>query len=175
MAASRPLGGSLASHSVQQIRNGHSLTFAQHHLDYRTEAGPWFLDITDDVRRAVGGSRLQWGQVTVFSNHTTAAIRIQENEPLLLEDLREFLRQLAPPERYYRHNDFTRRTVHMGEDEPKNGHSHCQHILLSSSETIPLVEGELQLGQWQSIFLVELCGARPRRVTVNILGLAFDD
>ena len=142
----------------------------QRQLDYRTEEGPWFLDITDDVRRVVDAAGLDFGQVTIFSTHTTAAIRLQENEPLLIEDLKDLLRSIAPPDRYYRHNDFDIRTVNMHPNEPENGHSHCQHLFLSTSETVPLFDGCLQLGEYQSIFLVELDGARQRRVTVNILG-----
>ena len=98
-------------------------------------------------------------------------IRLQKNEPLLLEDLKDMLRTLAPRDKYYRHNDFGIRTVNMHPDEPKNGHSHCQQILLSTSETIPLIDGSLQMGEWQNLFLIELDNARPRRVTVSILGI----
>ena len=103
----------------------------QRQLDYRTEEGPWFLDITDDVRRVVDAAGLDFGQVTIFSTHTTAAIRLQENEPLLIEDFKDLLRSIAPPDRYYRHNDFDIRTVNMHPNEPENGHSHCQHLFLS--------------------------------------------
>ena len=146
----------------------------QRQLDYVTEEGPWFLDITDDVRRVVDAAGLDFGQVTIYSMHTTAAIRLQENEPLLLEDLKDLLRRVAPPDRYYRHNDFEIRTVNMHPNEPENGHSHCQHLLLSTSETVPLVDGCMLLGEYQSIFLVELDGARRRRVTINILGASAE-
>jgi thiamine phosphate synthase YjbQ (UPF0047 family) len=85
--------------------------------------------------------------------------------------LKDCLLRLAPRDGYYRHNDFDIRTVNMHPDEPKNGHSHLQHLLLSTSETIPLVAGDLQLGSYQSVFLVELDGARDRRVTLTILGV----
>ena len=62
----------------------------------------------------------------------------------------------------------------MHPDESPNGHSHCQHLMLSTSETVPLVNGALQLGEWQSIFLIELDHPRDRRVTVNILGIPDD-
>ena len=58
-------------------------------------------------------------------------------------------------------------------DECPNGHSHCQHLVLGSSETIPVVEGTLTLGQWQRIFMVELDDAKmvPREVLVQIMGV----
>ena len=173
MTAPQSAGGVMAVPFGQRQDAG-PFGFAQRHLVYATEAGPSFKEITDDVHRIVEESGLHFGQVTIFSNHTTAAIRLQENEPLLIEDLKDLLRRLAPPDGYYRHNDFDIRTVNMHPGEPKNGHSHCQHVLLSTSETVPLVEGRLQLGEFQSIFLVELDGARERRVTVNIIGCRSD-
>lgn len=169
MTAPQTAGGVIAAPFGRQ-NGANPFGFTQEHLQYTTEAGPSFHEITEDVRRIVEASGLHFGQVTIFSNHTTAAIRLQENEPLLIEDLKDMLCRLAPQEGYYRHNDFDIRTVNMHPNEPKNGHSHCQHVLLSTSETVPLVDGCLQLGEFQSIFLVELDGARDRRVTVNIIG-----
>jgi secondary thiamine-phosphate synthase enzyme len=169
MTAPQIAGGVIAA-PFGRLETASPFGFAQEHLEYKTDAGPAFHDITEDVRRIVHASGLHFGQVSVFSNHTTAAIRLQENEPLLIEDMKDMLRRLAPQDGYYRHNDFDIRTVNMHPDEPKNGHSHCQHVLLSTSETVPLVDGRLQLGEYQSIFLVELDDARDRRVTVNIMG-----
>ena len=169
MAAIRAPGVS-ALPNVRRAPQRGAFGFVHEHLDYSTQEGPWLLDITDDVQRVVSESGMQFGQVSVYSNHTTAAIRLQENEPLLLEDLKDTLESLAPRERYYRHNDFDIRTVNMHPDEPKNGHSHCQHILLSTSETIPLIDGCLQMGEWQSVFLIELDAPRERRVTISIVG-----
>ena len=159
---------------IHRVPNGKPFTFWQHHLEYRTGHGPCFKDITQDVCALIRESGLQWGQVTVFSNHTTAAIRLQEHEPLLLEDMCAMLERLAPSGGDYRHNDFSVRTVNMHPDESPNGHSHCQHLMLNTSETVPLVDGQLQLGEWQSIFLIELDHPRDRRVTVNVLGIPGD-
>lgn len=140
-------------------------------LDYQTGSGPSFLDITDDVAAAVARSGVRTGQVTIFSQHTTAAIRINENEPLLLRDLGRLLRTMAPEHAHYDHNDFEQRTVNMTMDECRNGHAHCQHFLLASSETVPLIDGAMALGAYQRIFLVELDHPRPRRVLVSIVGM----
>jgi secondary thiamine-phosphate synthase enzyme len=131
---------------------------------------PEFIDITDDVLAAVETSGVREGAVTVFSRHTTAAIKINENEPLLLEDMARFLERTAPREADYRHNDFVIRTVNMTEDECPNGHSHCQHLLLSASETIPICEGSALLGRWQRIFLIELDRPRLREVVIQVHG-----
>lgn len=127
-----------------------------------------FVDISNDVRDMVRDLSVQDGLVVVFSRHTTAAIKINESEPLLLEDMARLLRTWAPPSNEYLHDDFTIRTVNMQPDERPNGHSHCQQLLLSTSESIPLADGELLLGPWQSLFLVELDGPRDREVVVQL-------
>lgn len=137
-----------------------------------TSAAPEFIDITDDVRAVIADGGVRFGQVTIYSCHTTAAIRVNENEPLLLKDMTRLLHQIAPLHAEYHHNDFSRRTVNIEEEECANGHAHCQHLLLSTSETIPIIDGQLPLGQWQRIFLIELDRPRARRVLVNVMGLS---
>jgi secondary thiamine-phosphate synthase enzyme len=140
-------------------------------VEYQTGAAPWFLDVTDDVLAAVTATGVRAGQATVFSQHTTAAICINENEPLLLRDLARVLRSLAPPGAHYDHNDFEQRTVNMTANECANGHSHCQHLFLRTSETIPIVDGVPALGLYQRVFLVELDHPRPRRILVSVVGI----
>lgn len=137
-------------------------------LTYLTDGSGRFTDVTADVQQVVAASGVRQGQALVYSNHTTAAIRINENEPLLMADFMRLLGRLVP-EGGYEHDDMSRR-VGVGPDEPVNGHAHCQHLLLSSSETLPVSGGSLGLGAWQSIFLVELCSARTRQVTVQVVG-----
>jgi len=140
------------------------------HLVLETERAPQFIDITQDVQAFAREVRIQNGFIVVFSKHTTAAIRVGENEPLLRQDLEQFLGGIASPNGHYKHNDFSIRTVNMTEDECPNGHAHCQHLLMSTSETIPVIDGELQLGQWQSIFLVELDRPRTREMVLQAVG-----
>lgn len=139
-------------------------------IDINTKKAPEFIDITEQVCEFVEQSKVTNGIVLVFSKHTTAAIKINENEPLLIEDMEKFLDRIASREDEYRHNDFTIRTVNMNDDECPNGHAHCQHLLMGASETVPIVDGQLQVGTWQRIFLVELDMPRPRQVVVQILG-----
>jgi len=143
-----------------------------HRLSLETTEPIQLLDITDDVAGIVRDSGVSDGIVSILSRHTTAAIRIQESEPLLQQDLVRFLRRLAPSTDYYEHNDFEIRTQHMHADESPNGHSHCLQFLLGSSETVPVVDGELVLGQWQRVFLVELDGPRlEREVLIQAVGV----
>lgn len=139
-------------------------------LEIETTAAPGFHDITDDVNAIVSDSGVSFGHVTVFSSHTTAAIRINENEPLLLRDMARTLRQIAPANAYYEHNDFGRRTVNMNPDECANGHAHCQHLFLGTSETIPVIDGRPALGTYQRVFVIELDHPRMRQVLVTVVG-----
>jgi secondary thiamine-phosphate synthase enzyme len=141
-------------------------------IEFDTTAALDFIDITDDVAGIVAASGVRFGQVSVFSQHTTAAIKINEHEPLLLRDLARTLRNFAPPNAYYEHNDFSRRTVNMNPDECANGHAHVQHLYLGTSETIPIVDARITLGPWQRVFLIELDHPRLRRVLVNVVGNA---
>ncbi len=140
-------------------------------LVIETSEAPEFIDITEDVQRIVAESGVRFGQISVYSTHTTAAIKVNENEPLLLQDMARVLQRIAPRHADYEHNDFSRRTVNMEEEECANGHAHCQHLFLSTSETMPIIDGELPVGQWQRIFLIELDRPRARRVLVNIIGV----
>jgi secondary thiamine-phosphate synthase enzyme len=136
----------------------------------QTGTAPYFIDLTDQVKAIVDASGIQHGQVVVFTQHTTAAIRINENEPELLRDFVAFLERVAPEQYPYRHNDFTVRTVNMTDDECANAHAHCRQLLMSASETLPIVDGEMCLGTWQRIFLVELDHPRERSVIVQVIG-----
>ena len=146
-------------------------------LKVRSQTSPEFIDITDNVEDFIEDSGVLNGIVVVFSKHTTAAIVIQEDEPLLLDDFRNLLDSIASSEAKYSHNDFDVRTVHMHENECPNGHSHCQHLILGSSESVPVIEGKMALGEWQRVFMVELDGEKAqqvgyREVVLQVLGQA---
>lgn len=132
----------------------------------RETTGPiQIIDITAEVRGAVASCRLAKGQVTLVSRHTTAFININEQEPGLLEDMVAFLKRLVPKDGDYKHNI----TSVDGRD---NAHSHLMGLFMNSSETIPFESGKLLLGEWQSIFLVELDGPRPERsILMQISGI----
>jgi secondary thiamine-phosphate synthase enzyme len=139
-------------------------------LELETTGAPGFHDITEEVNAVVADSGVSFGHVSIFSCHTTAAIRINESEPLLVRDLARTLRQIAPSNAYYEHNDFGRRVVNMNPDECANGHAHCQHLFLSTSETIPVIDGRPALGTYQRVFLIELDHPRMRQVLITVVG-----
>ena len=135
-----------------------------------TKSAPEFIDITNWVSECVSESNISNGFAVVFSKHTTAAVKINENEPLLLNDMAAFLEKIFPRKHDYQHNNFEIRTVNMNDDESPNGHAHLQHLLLGTSETVPVINGEIQFGTYQSVFFIELDHPRPREVTVHVVG-----
>jgi secondary thiamine-phosphate synthase enzyme len=137
-------------------------------IEKETGAGISLHDLMAGLREAVARSGIRNGVVTVTSQHTTTAIVINEHEARLLEDVKRLLTRLIPPGDRYLHNDIALRDCPP--DEPENAHSHLAAMLLGSSEVIPLADGALGLGQYQSVLLVELDGPRRRRVRVQVVG-----
>jgi secondary thiamine-phosphate synthase enzyme len=144
------------------------MKFLSETFSIMTERGPQFIDITDRVRESIETAGLKNGFAVIFSKHTTAAIRINEAEPHLISDMERLLEDVAPTGQDYAHNRYAH-AVPMNGERP-NGHSHCQHLLLGASESVPVAEGELVTGQWQRIFLVELDHAREREVVIHLIG-----
>jgi secondary thiamine-phosphate synthase enzyme len=130
-----------------------------------------FIDITKQIQQIICASEYQSGFVNIQSLHTTAAIVVNENEPLLLTDMKRMLERYASRHRKYRHDDFSIRTVNMEPSEPANGHAHCKALLLNPSQMLNVMHGTLILGRWQRVFFVELDRARERTVSVMLLGL----
>ena len=115
-------------------------------------------------------SGIRNGFVNIQTLHTTCPLILNENEPLLLEDFKNHLAQLSPCDLPYRHNDFTIRTVNICDNECKNGHSHCLALHFPSNLTLNIIDGKLQLGQWQRIFAVELDKPRLRKIQIQMIG-----
>lgn len=126
-------------------------------------------DITPAINAYLRDSGIQAGFITVTTQHTTTAVAINENEERLIEDVKAFLKRLIPPQDRYLHND-----IHLRDcppDEPKNAHAHLAAMLLGGSEVIPVSEGKLVMGRYQSVMLYELDGPRERTVSVQIVGV----
>lgn len=137
-------------------------------IDVKTDEGIGIYNITPQLVKLLQETGIKNGQVLVFSRHTTTALAINENEERLLEDVKVHLKKLAPPTERYLHNDLHLRDV--PEDEPINAHSHLMAMMLSTSEVIPVVDGQLALGTWQSVLFFDLDGPRKRTVFVQISG-----
>ena len=151
-----------------------SPTFIYRHTKVRivTEQHTEFIDLTESLEELLAESRILTGLLNVQSLHTTAAIVVNEGEPLLLTDFECVLRKIAPDDVAYRHDDESIRTVNLNPGERPNGSSHCKALLLSSSACLNVLDGRLVLGRWQRVFLAELDGPRSRELSVLLIGEA---
>jgi len=123
------------------------------------------IDISAEVSAIIASSALVAGQVTIISQHSTAYISINEKEDRLLEDMETFLKRFTPRDGNYFHNI-------NPVDGRENAHAHLLGLFMNTSETIPFSKGKLLLGQWQSLFFVELDGPRKERnVLLQISGI----
>ena len=129
-----------------------------------------FVDLTDHIESVIAESGLRQGLINVQSLHTTAAIVVNEHEPLLLTDFDAFLERTASRAGVYQHDDERIRTVNLAPGERPNGHAHCQALLLGTSVCLNVIGGRLHRGIWQRVFLVELDGPRRREVSVMAIG-----
>jgi secondary thiamine-phosphate synthase enzyme len=127
-------------------------------LEFHTEGDGDVIDLTAGVESVVRSSGVEAGVVTVFVPGSTAAVTTMEFEPGGVHDLRAALDRLVPQEGEYEHNRLNHDT---------NSHAHIRAAIIGPSETIPLHEGQLQLGVWQQIVLVDF-DDRPRRRTVVV-------
>ncbi|MBD2770624.1 secondary thiamine-phosphate synthase enzyme YjbQ [Iningainema tapete] len=138
-------------------------------IEIETKPGINIHNITSQIQDLVASTSIKNGQALVFSRHTTTALAINEFEERLLEDVQVYLRKLAPESERYLHNDLHLRK-NIPADEPMNAHSHLMAMTLSISEVIPIVDGFLALGTYQSILFFELDGARKRTLFCQISG-----
>lgn len=127
------------------------------------------FDLSAQVKEAVAQSGITSGLAVIFCPHTTAAIRINHNEPLLMQDVMKSLYRLAPLDISYSHDLFEVRQ-NVAPNERSNGHAHVKAFLLGSSETLIVEKGLPELGEKQSVFFVELDGGRNRKIHIKIMG-----
>jgi secondary thiamine-phosphate synthase enzyme len=136
-------------------------------LRYATRFRTELLNITTELQDAIRKSGIRAGLATIQSLHTTAGVFINEFQDALLADMKEFLEKAVAGDAYYRHND-----PELSDCGRKNADAHLRALLLSHCVSLPIREGKLALGRWQSIILAELDGPQPREVQLQILGVA---
>lgn len=116
-----------------------------------------FVDLSSRVQDTIDKAGVKNGLVHVFAPHATGVLILTEYEPSLLNDIRDVLQDLIPRKTGYEH--------------PSNAHSHLRSIFLSPDKTLPLVDGQMVLGTWQSLVFVETdVHPRQRTVIVQVLG-----
>ena len=146
----------------------------QSKIEFTSQEYLEFRDITSKVEAIVKTSKIKNGQVLIFSTHTTLAICVNEKEKGIVTDFKNLMNRIIPKDSYYCHNDLTIRTENLvcqsAASDCLNGHSHCTHLLMRNSETIPITNKKMTLGIWQRIFAIELDCKRKREIIIQIIG-----
>jgi secondary thiamine-phosphate synthase enzyme len=126
-------------------------------LKFTTQGEIHFIDLSDKVQEAVRTSAIKNGIVHVFAPHATGILILTENDPALLEDIKAFLEELAPKHGNYQH--------------PSNAHAHLRSMLLPPDKTLPVIDGQVAFGTWQSLLYVETdVYPRERTVIIQVMG-----
>lgn len=126
-------------------------------ITFNTDDPISFVDLSDQITQAVDESKIQNGLVHVFAPHATGVLIITENDPALLEDIKAFFENLAPQDANYRH--------------PSNAHAHLRSVLMPPDRCLPIIDGQVAFGTWQSLMFVETdVYSRRRTVIIQILG-----
>lgn len=116
-----------------------------------------FIDLSDKVQEEVSNSQIKNGIVHVFAPHATGILILTENDPALLGDIRTFLEEVAPKLGEYEH--------------PSNAYSHLRSMLLPPDKTLPIIDGRVEFGTWQSLLFVETdVYPRTRTLIIQVLG-----
>ena len=116
-----------------------------------------FIDISGRVQDVVDKSGIKDGLAHVFAPHATGVLILTEYEPGLLNDIKKTLERIAPKRASYEH--------------PSNAHSHLRSLIFSPDRTLPLIDGRIVLGTWQSLVFVETdVHPRQRTIIVQVLG-----
>lgn len=127
------------------------------------------INITSKIIPFITKLAVKNGSLNIFSKHTTLAIKINEDEPLLLKDIETFLEKVVSKKEKYLHDNLKLRK-NCPADEPANARGHLQNLFLEHSQQIPIIDGKLQLGQYQQIFAIETSGPREREIMLQAIG-----
>lgn len=126
-------------------------------FSFSTKGEIEFVDLTAKVQENVFKSGIRNGLVHVFAPHATGVLILTENDPDLLEDIRVFLEETIPQHKAYNH--------------PSNAHAHLRSMLLPPDKTLPIVDGQVEFGTWQSLLFVETdVYPRKRTIIMQVLG-----
>ena len=136
------------------------MKFHTEYLTFHTKTERAYVHITPQVETILKKSGVKDGMVLVSAMHITAGIYVNDNESGLIEDIDEWLEELAPFNADYRHHQ-------TGED---NGDSHLKALLIHHEVIVPVTHGKLDFGTWQRIFYAEFDGKRDKRVIVKVMG-----
>ncbi len=136
------------------------MRFATKYLSFQTQKRRDYINITHEVAKVVSESGIKDGMVLVSAMHITAGVYVNDAEPGLIQDIDEWIEDLAPMRPDYRHHK-------TGED---NGDAHLKSLLIHHEVIVPITGGELDLGPWQQVYYAEFDGRRRKRVVIKAMG-----
>ncbi|MGB9914038.1 MAG: secondary thiamine-phosphate synthase enzyme YjbQ [Candidatus Bathyarchaeales archaeon] len=124
---------------------------------FSTKGAIEFVDLTDKVQEAVSSAGIRNGVVHVFAPHATGILILTENDYGLLNDIKAFLEKIVPTQGAYQH--------------PSNAYAHLRSVLLPPDKTLPVINGQVEFGTWQSLLFVETdVYPRKRTVIIQVIG-----
>ncbi len=130
------------------------------YLWFNTDTKRDYINITNQVQQAVGKSQVQEGMVLVSAMHITAGVYVNDAESGLIQDIDQWLEELAPYRPDYRHH-------RTGET---NGDAHLKSLLIHHEVIVPITAGQLDLGPWQQVYYAEFDGQRRKRLVIKVMG-----
>jgi secondary thiamine-phosphate synthase enzyme len=144
---------------IQQREMKDLPSFKVHNKTYKftTQGEIDFIDLSDKIQEEVNKSSIKNGIAHVFAPHATGVLILTENDDALLEDIKIFLEEIVPKNERYQH--------------PSNAHSHLRSMLLPPDKALPVIDGKVEFGTWQSLFFVETdVYPRERKIIIQIMG-----
>jgi secondary thiamine-phosphate synthase enzyme len=136
------------------------MKFHTEYLTFRTANHREYINVTRQVEAALRKSGIREGMILVSAMHITAAVYVNDAEDGLIADIDEWLEQMAPYRKDYRHHQ-------TGET---NGDSHLKSLLMHHEVIVPVTAGKLDFGPWQQIYYAEFDGRRSKRVIIKVMG-----
>ena len=130
------------------------------YLWFSTKKQREFINITEEVQKALEKSQIKEGLILVSAMHITAGVYVNDAESGLIADIEEWLEKLAPFRRDYRHHQ-------TGES---NGDAHLKNLLIGHEVVVPVTNGKLDFGPWQQVYYAEFDGQRRKRVLIKVIG-----
>ncbi len=130
------------------------------YLWFNTKNHREYINITGEVQRVVRESGVREGFVLVSAMHITAGVYVNDAEDGLIQDIDEWLENLAPYRDDYRHH-------RTGET---NGDSHLKSLLIHHEVIVPVTDGALDVGPWQQVYYAEFDGQRRKRLVIKVMG-----
>jgi secondary thiamine-phosphate synthase enzyme len=148
-----------------EIKTG-SYRVASTLVKIQTDGREELHNLTKLVRNFVKSSGVLAGSVTISSLHTTSAIFINEWQDALIHDFKAYLDNAINKDAYYRHNDPA-----WSDCDRHNADSHLRSLMLGTSLTLQVADGDIVLGEWQSVILSEFDGPRERSIRIQAMGI----